>query len=556
MICIYFLGISAGMHDPAVALVKDNKIVAFVEEERFNRIKHSKGFFPHRSLEWVLKKEGIKISDIDKIGFYLNPSFSNMVLKKTFNLLKSPIEFGAAIRWKNRIKKIPISGLKYYFKYKTSNIEYINHHLCHSASTFLLSGFKKSNILTIDGVGEIETTTMRFGDRNKIEMLQSVYDPNSLGYVYSCVTEFLGFESNEGEGKVMGLAPYGNKYYKIFDNFIKIKGETFEVNPKLFLLDGTSVTYTDYLTNKLGEPRISSEPIEKKHMDIAFSLQERLEQVVLHLVENLIETTGNKNLCLAGGVALNCKMNGRILESGLIDDIFIQPAAGDAGCALGAALWLAHNEGFKFKKMEHIYYGPEYSDEEVKKVLDTAHIKYEEISDPSGTAAELLSQGKIVGWFQGRMEAGPRALGNRSILADPRDPGIKDKLNYLVKHREPFRPFCPSLLDKAKKEYFENPYESPFMILSFKVKEEKRKEIPGVVHVDGTVRPQTVTKKTNHKYYKLIEEFEKLTGVPVVLNTSFNIKGEPMVCTPAQALADFYSTGMDALIINNFLITK
>jgi len=253
---------------------------------------------------------------------------------------------------------------------------------------------------------------------------------------------------------------------------------------------------------------------------------------------------------------LNCKMNGRILESGLIDDIFIQPAAGDAGCALGAALWLAHEEGFKFKKMDHIYFGPEYSNEEVEKALKTANLKYEEISDPSGTAAELLAQGKIVGWFQGRMEAGPRALGNRSILADPRDPEIKDKLNYLVKHREPFRPFCPSMLDKAKKEYLENAYESPFMILSFRVPEEKRKEIPGVVHVDGSVRPQTVTKEANPRYYKLISEFEKLTGVPVVLNTSFNIKGEPMVCKPEQAIADFYSTGMDALIINDFLVAK
>jgi carbamoyltransferase len=553
---MYFLGITAGMHDPAVALIRDNKIVAFVEEERFNRVKHAKGYFPTMALNWVLKKEKIKIDDIDKIGYYLDPSVSNMVVKKIHNIAKSPINIGAAIRWSNRLKTYPISNLKKYFKYKKNDINYINHHLCHSASTFLLSGFKKSSILTIDGVGEYASATMRYGSSNELELLYEIKEPNSLGYVYSAVTDFLGFETNEGEGKVMGLAPYGSNYYKIFDEIIKPTRNGF-VTKKIFSSNGfMDVSYSDFLTLKLGQPRLPSEPLEKRHMDIAYSLQERLEQIALHLVERLVEITGNKNLCLAGGVALNCKMNGRILESGLIDDIFIQPAAGDAGCALGAALWLAHEEGFKFKKLEHVYFGPEYSNEEVEKVLKTANLKYEEISDPSGTAAELLAQGKIVGWFQGRMEAGPRALGNRSILADPRDPGIKDKLNYLVKHREPFRPFCPSLLDKAKKEYLENAYESPFMILSFKVPEEKRKEIPGVVHVDGTVRPQTVTKEANPRYYKLISEFEKLTGVPVVLNTSFNIKGEPIVCKPEQAIADFYSTGMDALIINDFLIAK
>lgn len=376
--------------------------------------------------------------------------------------------------------------------------------------------------------------------------------------MYNAITEFLGFERNEGEGKVMGLAPYGDTYYQIFDKFIRLTENGFVIDPKIITAENPiqPVYFTDYVVKKLGEPRLSSEKIEKRHQDIAYSLQERLEQTALHLVEKFNEITGNKNFCLAGGVALNCKMNGRILNSGLVNDIFIQPAAGDAGCALGVAIWLAHEEGYKFNKMEHVYYGPEYSDEEVEKTLKTANLKYDELSDPSGTAAELLAQGKIVGWFQGRMEAGPRALGNRSILADPRDAEIKDKLNYLVKHREPFRPFCPSMLDKAKKEYFENPYESPFMILSFRVPEEKRKEIPGVVHVDGTIRPQTVTKEVNPKYYKLISEFEKLTGVPVVLNTSMNIKGEPMVCKPEQAIADFFSTGMDYMIINKFLLKK
>jgi len=551
---MYFLGITAGSHDSAVALVRDNKIVAFVEEERFNRVKHAKGYFPTMALNWVLKKEKIKIDDIDKIGYFLDPSISNMVFKKIHNIASSPVDIAASIRLSGILKNYPISNLKKYFKYKKDEINYINHHLCHSASSFLLSGFKKSSVLTIDGIGEYASTTMRYGSNNELELLHETKEPNSLGFVYSGVTEFLGFEPNEGEGKVMGLAPYGNNYYKIFDEIIKPTRNSFET--KKIFFGFMNDKYLSFLASKLGAPRLPFEPIEKRHMDIAYSLQKRLEQIALHLVERLVEITGNKNLCLAGGVSLNCKMNGRILESGLIDDIFIQPAAGDAGCALGAALWLAHEEGFKFKKMDHIYFGPEYSNEEVEKALKTANLKYEEISDPSGTAAELLAQGKIVGWFQGRMEAGPRALGNRSILADPRDPEIKDKLNYLVKHREPFRPFCPSMLDKAKKEYLENAYESPFMILSFRVPEEKRKEIPGVVHVDGTVRPQTVTKEANPKYYKLISEFEKLTGVPVVLNTSFNVKGEPMVCKPEQAIADFYSTGMDALIINDFLVAK
>ena len=554
---MYFLGICSNFHDPAVALIRDNKIVAFVEEERFNRIKHSEGFFPHRALEWVLKKEGIKITDIDKIGYYANPTMSNMVFQKIPQIVRSPIKIAGALRWKEKLKRLPLEGLKHHFKYK-GEIEYIEHHLCHAASTFFLSGIKKSNILTIDGNGEAASTTMRYGNVSEIELLYEIKVPHSLGYVYNAITEFLGFERNEGEGKVMGLAPYGDTYYPIFDKFIKLTKNGFVIDTRIITSENPiqPVYFTDYVVKKLGEPRLPSEKIEKRHQDIAYSLQERLEQTALHLVERFIEITGNKNLCLAGGVTLNCKMNGRILESGLIDDIFIQPAAGDAGCALGAALWLAHEEGFKFKKLEHVYFGPEYSDEEVEKALKIAKIPYEKISDPSGTAAELLAQGKIVGWFQGRMEAGPRALGNRSILADPRDPEIKDKLNYLVKHREPFRPFCPSLLDKAKKEYLENAYESPFMILSFKVPEEKRKEIPGVVHVDGTVRPQTVTKEANPKYYKLISEFEKLTGVPVVLNTSFNDKGQPIVENPGQAVKMFFGTGMDALIIENFLIKK
>jgi carbamoyltransferase len=285
-------------------------------------------------------------------------------------------------------------------------------------------------------------------------------------------------------------------------------------------------------------------------------LQKRLEDVAKHLVEKLVEMTGYKNLCLAGGVCLNSKMNGEILASGLIGNIFIQPGAGDAGCALGCALQLAVEEGLKFDKMEHVYYGPEYSNEEIEKILKEARLKFEYYKDIAGIVAELISKGNIVGWFQGKMEFGPRALGNRSILADPRDPEIKNKLNYFVKHREPFRPFCPSLLDKYRKNYQEIDYESPYMILITKVPEESRKDIPGVIHVDGTIRPQTVTKNVNPLYYKLIEKFYKLTGVPVILNTSFNVRGEPMVCKPQEAIADFYRTGMDALAIGNYLLKK
>jgi carbamoyltransferase len=548
---MYFLGINGGWHDNSACLIEDNKIIAFVEEERFVNVKHSPGYFPLNAIKFCLKEAGIKISDVDEISYFLKPSFK---LFSKRSKLSRPTSFINSYLNTKSAKTSPIYYLKNYFR-TDKKINYIEHHLCHAASSFYLSGFKKANILSIDGVGEGTSTLMAFGNKKNIEKIKEMFYPNSLGILYSIFTDFLGFKANSDEGKVMGLAPYGIPKYDFFKmGIIKFEEGGYKINEKI-------INYLSFENPSLngvknfGEPRRFRD-INENDKNIAASLQDALEKTIVHISEWVKDQTGSDKFCLAGGVALNCKANGYLLEQDFVNDIFIQPAAGDAGTALGAALITAMNYGFKFSKMNHVYFGPSYTDEYIEKELKIAKIPYEKISDPSGTAAELLAQGKIVGWFQGRMEAGPRALGNRSILADPRDPEIKDKLNYLVKHREPFRPFCPSLLDKAKKEYLENAYESPFMILSFKVPEEKRKEIPGVVHVDGTVRPQTVTKEANPKYYKLISEFEKLTGVPVVLNTSFNDKGQPIVENPGQAVKMFFGTGMDALIIENFLIKK
>ncbi|MBI1971858.1 MAG: carbamoyltransferase [Candidatus Aenigmarchaeota archaeon] len=549
---MYFLGISGMMHDPAACLVRDNEIVAFVEEERFNRIKHSPKSFPSKAVAFCLKRAGIKISDVDKIGFHFNPSYKNLFWKRKSQFLRGPEQLVGTPYLRSSVFSFVESGFKKNFKYKPK-VEYIDHHMAHAASSFHLSGFNDATVLTIDGAGESTATMAAHGADNEINVIKEFAVPNSLGIAYMAMTEWLGFQAFEGEGKVMGLAPYGNRYLKIFDSIIKKTSGGYKFDERY---DNKAWSYSDYAVGALGKPRLSNEEILKYHKNVAYSVQSRLEETVKHLVEKFVGETGSKNLCLAGGVALNSKMNGEILYSGLIDDIFIQPAANDAGNAIGCAVKMAVDCGNRFGKMEHIYYGPEYQDDEIKKTLQMLKIEAAYHTDIAGKVAELLAKGKIVGWFQGKMEAGPRALGNRSILADPRDPKMKDTINFFVKHRESFRPFCPSILDEKRNKYFEVDHETPFMILIQKVPKDVQKEIPAVVHVDGTIRSQTVRKDQNPKYHKLISEFYRLTGVPVLLNTSFNVAGEPIVNTPQEAIADFYREGIDALAIGNYLLTK
>jgi len=434
---------------------------------------------------------------------------------------------------------------------------FIPHHLAHAASAFYPSGFEKASILVMDGQGEFDGTSMFVGN-NDIKKIKEIDLPHSLGLFYGAFTQFLGFHPQNDEFKVMGLSSYGVPKFDL-SWILRNSSGGYSVNGSCIYRDGLWY-HKEEFAKKLGlaprEP--SSYPINGHYENVAASLQDALERTANHLVETLLSETDITDFCLSGGVALNCKMNRKLLDSGLIKDIFIHPAANDAGTAIGSALWAYHvlTDKKPSWKMSHTYLGPSYSDEYIEDILKESKIKYEVYDDIAGVAGELLAKGKILGWFQGRLEWGPRALGNRSILADPRDPKMKDKVNDCVKHREPWRPFAPTILDESKNEYLEDARPSPFMLLNFRTLKERTKEIPSVVHIDGTTRPQTLERNVNEAYYRMIKSFEEKTSVPLVLNTSFNIKGEPIVCTPQDALRDFFTTGLDYLAIGPFLVKK
>ncbi len=437
----------------------------------------------------------------------------------------------------------------------SQNIQFFGHHFSHAVSACVLSGFKESAVLVCDGRGALNSTTIWEWKNGKLNLWRRYRAPNSVGFIYSRFTQYLGFEPLSDEWKVMGLAPYGKPGVDL-SYFIKIDENGYEVNLKSLL--GKDYNDLSEIEKRLGPRRNPEEEITERHKDIAYALQEVTERIMLFLARQAVKLTGIRNLCMAGGVALNCKANGLILRSGIVNDIFIQPAAGDDGSALGAAFACYEKIDGKLPslKMEHPYFGSSFSDEEIEKLLNTYKLPYKKLQNPAREGARLLTEGKIIGWFQGKWEFGPRALGNRSILADPRDPLMKEKVNNAVKFREEWRPFAPSVLEEYAEEYFEGCKSSTFMILTFYVKAEKRAKIPAVTHVDGTARVHTVKKSVNPLYWRLIDEFRKLTGITVVLNTSFNLKGEPIVGTPFDAIRTFYTSGLDALIIGNFIIEK
>ena len=537
----------SGMHDPSAVLVEDGKVLMAIEEERFVGIKHAPEMLPLNAIKYVLKVHGLKITDIDKFVYPNMPDFLNLIRRGS---IKRPYTYIGGLRIyrdiKNRVKQF----FNYHFRIDPEII-YMKHHMGHATSAFYLSGFKKANILTMDAAGERTCTMLAVGNDDEIEITKEIYIPDSWGYLYSAFTEFLGYKNGD-EGTIMALASFGQPKYDFFKSgIVKLTKEGYEIDRRF-----GSIQYTDETVKRFGEPRLNGE-LTQHHKDIAASLQDAIEKTVIHLARIMYEKTGYKNFCLAGGSALNCKMNGVLLQQDFVDDIFIQPAASDQGGALGAAVKVAIDNGYKFDKMRHAYLGSENKDEEIENVLKVAKVKYEKIADVAGTTAELLAANKIVGWVQGRMEFGPRALGSRSILTSAQDPNMKDILNDRVKHREPFRPFCPSLVAEAAKDYFEGKIkDSPFMILSFDVKKEMQKRIPAIVHVDGSARPQFVEKDVNPLYYDVIKKFGKMSGDPVILNTSFNDKGQPIVRTPDQALKMFYGTGMDNLVVGNYLLSK
>jgi len=535
----YILGISGGFRpgnrDGAACLIKDSEIVAAAEEERFVRIKHAPGLIPLNAIKYCLKEANIDITSIDLL-LYAGISHSDM---------------------KDRLKRCLEFNLGF-----SPPIELVEHHIAHAASSFFASGFEKSNIITMDLSGDSISTLLAFGDGNKITKIKEFKRPNSIGAFYNVITQYLGFTRQSDEYKVMGLSSYGKPSHDL-SWLINKTGDGYSFNTQSIVnVDGKPFPsvqeplYSEEFLKRFKNPRKADEKITPYHQDIAASAQERLEDIVLHLLELLHRETGSKNLSIAGGVGLNCVMNSRLLRSPWVENIFIQPASGDAGLALGACLQIASQAGKKFKGMTLAYYGPKYSNEEIEKILKITKVSYYYHEDVSGFVAERLSKGAIVGWFQGRMEYGPRALGSRSILADPRQKDMKDKVNMAIKFRESFRPFAPTILSEFGAEYFEDFIDSPFMTLNFKARKEKSHLIPAVVHVDGTSRVQSINRDINPRYYDMIHKFYQITSIPLILNTSFNIRNQPIVCTPQDAISTFFGTGMDYLAIGDFIVEK
>ena len=561
---MYILGVQGISHDTSACLLKDGAIVAAVEEERFVGAKHT-AKFPVHSIRYCLKEAGITLEEVDYLASgwaspwtFFKKTSGNVfrVLRKSKSVITEIVVPFVTILNHNRATKL-----------LNRKIECVEHHMAHAASAYHCSGFKEGMVMTLDGRGEADSGFLGFYDSNGVlDIYKHMKLPNSLGHFYGGFTEYLGFRAMNGEGKVMGLAPYGSPSYDLSDiidyssnlwlNNDYFGGIAIEVEKMAFHLK-TSCHEEKLFTKRFGKPRKKDGRFNKRYEDIAASVQAKTEEIAVKMLSDLSSQYNSRTLLVSGGVGLNCVMNGKLLQSDYIDDIYIQPAASDAGVSIGAAFYLYHKLGYKSDfVMDHAYWGPSYSNEYIKEYLDAHGIHYEEHDDIAGVSAELIAKGKVLAWFQGRMEMGPRALGNRSILADPRKAEMKDILNFYVKHREPYRPFCPSLLEEAADEYLEDAYPSPFMILTFMVREKKQKEVPAITHVDGTARPQTVSKKINPLYWRLIKSFEEETSVPVIINTSFNIKGQPIVRTPRDAVKTFFNTGIEYLSIGNFLLDK
>ena len=590
------LGISAFYHDSAAAIIKDGEIIAAAQEERFTRKKHDSGF-PKNAIKFLLSEVNFKLNEIDNIVFFEKPFLKFERLLETYMAFapKGFKSFTLAmpiwLREKLFQKKFLFDLLKQLDKGFTDieKIKFSEHHFSHAASAFYPSPFNEAVILTLDGVGEWATTTIAIGKENKINMVKEIHFPHSIGLLYSAFTYYIGFKVNSGEYKVMGLAPYGKPIYKekILKNLIDVKSDgSFKLDMSYFNY-ATGLTMTNKkFSNLFGQPVRSPDKdlLTQFHMDIAASVQAVIEEIILKLTKKISEDYKIKNLCLAGGVALNCVANGKILKKRIFENIWIQPASGDAGGSLGAALgyWYHElNNSRKFDnkdKMKGSYLGPKYSNEKVESDLKNLKANFKKLDDDQITknVAELLADQKTVGWFQGRMEFGPRALGCRSILADPRSEQMQKELNLKIKFRESFRPFAPSVLSEKVNNFFELNCPSPYMLLVADIKRNlrfkmtsdqeklfgieklnvKRSTLPAITHVDYSARVQTVHKETNLKYFNLINKFNELTGCPVLVNTSFNIRGEPIVCTVSDAFRCFMGTNLDVLVCENFIMLK
>ena len=589
------LGISAFYHDSAAAIIINGEIVAAAQEERFTRKKHD-AVFPKNAINFVLSKANLSLDQVDFVTFYEKPFLKFERLLETY-VAKAPRGFNSFrtampiwLREKLFQKSMLIKELRQHSNnFKANKLLFAEHHFSHAASAFYPSPFQEAVILTLDGVGEWATTTISIGKENKLDIVNEIYFPHSLGLLYSAFTYYLGFKVNSGEYKVMGLAPYGEAKYKkiILDNIIDIKKDgSFHLNQSFFNYT-TGLTMINQSFAKLfNKPhrKLETDVLTQFHMDIAASIQAVIEEVILKITKKLSEEYKLPNLCMAGGVALNCVANAKILKAGHFKNCWIQPAAGDAGGALGAALLVWHKEldkprtRAKADSMQGAFLGPESNQKDIENSLLSCEAKFEVFDNDTiiKLTAKALDESKTIGWFQGRMEFGPRALGSRSIIADPRSEKMQKTLNLKVKNRESFRPFAPSVLREDVNDWFEMDYDSPYMLFVANVQKAicnkmtyeeenlfgidklniKRSKIPAVTHVDYSARIQTVHKETNPKYYALISEFKKQTGCPVIVNTSFNVRGEPIVCSPEDAFKCFMNTELDALVIGNCFLHK
>lgn len=563
-------------HDGSVALLRDGELFAALEEERYSRRKHHYGF-PELALDAILEEAGVEVKDLAGIGFYWDP-WHGLVRFGWHFLTQLPRSLGYLSADQQGIWSRFVSLKKHFrdrYGYR-GPFRFVRHHLAHCASSFYPSEFDRAFVLSVDGTGEWTTTMLAEGNGSDLKVIREIGYPHSLGKVYEATTQYLGFRPNSGEGKVMGLSSYGKpKYREVFERIIRLgPAGTYRIDPSYFGFQfGREVKYSQRMVQELGPAREPESEIDERHADIAASLQERVGDVVVELCREGYRRVGSANLCLAGGVAHNSVINGRVLRETPFERIFIQPAAHDSGAALGAAL-LTHadlssknrettsggarktSRGNRPLVLQHAYLGLGSSERERESALSGSGLQLRRSSDPAMEAARLLAAGRIVGWYQGRMEYGPRALGNRSILADPRREEMKDIVNRRVKFRESFRPFAVSVLEDRAHEFFDCPVPSPFMLLVYPVRPEAKDRVPAVVHVDGTARFQTVTENQNSMFWSLLKAFDRLTGVPAVLNTSFNRRGEPIVCSPADAVEAFVHSDMDALFLGDWIAWK
>jgi carbamoyltransferase len=571
---MYTLGINAVFHDSSACLVRDGRVLAAAEEERFTHVKHGKRpvpfsayELPFHAIDYCLREAGIVLADLDHVAYGYDPSIL-LGQRSRDQTIELPLEPSANLTtWESvwdplflsYVVNAPrqlTSGWPHHLEARFAGVRpdrlpfrwhFVEHHLSHAASAFHASPFDEAAVLTLDGRGERATTSYRLGRGTDLDTLAQVEMPHSLGLLYEAVTSYLGFLHSSDEYKVMALASYGEpSHLDVFREIVLLKGEgRYSIRPP-------------QLVERFGPARRRGAAIERLHYDIARSLQQVLEETVLELAGWLHRETGAKELCMAGGVALNCVMNARLRDRGPFRTIWVQPAAGDAGTALGAALWVDARErraGSRAWRMDHAYLGPSFTDAEIAQILDWSKVPYRRLTDVAEETADLLAADKVIGWFQGRMEFGPRALGARSILASPVSPDMQARLNE-IKDREDFRPVAPVVLEAAAAEWFADAGESPFMLFVHDVRPEKAERIPAVRHVDGTARIQTVRREQHPLYHDLLVAFARRTGVPVLVNTSFNTRGEPIVCTPRDALESFWTTPLDALVIGSFLVEK